>query len=57
MAEIQHVLFRATFQGKLYLAPLENPQNVLDIATGKLTLSNYFRTPLIIVIRYWQLGD
>ncbi|KAF7865930.1 hypothetical protein EAF04_006094 [Stromatinia cepivora] len=33
--QIQHTLFGVTFKGKLYLAPIgENPEHVLDIATG-----------------------
>ncbi|RDW68603.1 hypothetical protein BP5796_09260 [Coleophoma crateriformis] len=32
--EIQHELFRATLRGRLYLAPIESPKEVLDIATG-----------------------
>ncbi|KAI9737633.1 MAG: hypothetical protein M1818_005637 [Claussenomyces sp. TS43310] len=32
--DLQHHLFRMTMDNKLHLAPLSNPQNVLDIATG-----------------------
>lgn len=33
--ELQHQLFSMTFDGKLYLAPLEgDPENVLDLGTG-----------------------
>ncbi|KAF2179821.1 S-adenosyl-L-methionine-dependent methyltransferase [Zopfia rhizophila CBS 207.26] len=32
--DLQHVLFLMTIDGKLSLAPLENPRHVLDIATG-----------------------
>lgn len=34
MADMQHILWLITFRGKLYNAPVENPQNVLDLATG-----------------------
>ncbi|KUJ09365.1 S-adenosyl-L-methionine-dependent methyltransferase [Mollisia scopiformis] len=32
--DLQHHLFVMTMNNKLHLAPLKNPQNVLDIATG-----------------------
>lgn len=32
--DLQHHLFVMTMDNKLHLAPLTNPQNVLDIATG-----------------------
>lgn len=32
--DLQHALFGVTLGGKLHLAPLKNPQEVLDIATG-----------------------
>ena len=34
-ADLQHVLFHFTFDGQLSLAPIVDPQNVLDFATGK----------------------
>ncbi|KAH8807439.1 S-adenosyl-L-methionine-dependent methyltransferase [Xylogone sp. PMI_703] len=32
--DLQHALFGVTLNGKLHLAPIKNPQEVLDIATG-----------------------
>jgi hypothetical protein len=32
--DLQHHLFLLTLSGKLHLAPIRNPQNVLDIGTG-----------------------
>lgn len=34
VVDLQHHLFRMTMNGSLYAAPVSNPQNVLDIATG-----------------------
>jgi len=33
-SDLQHHLFVMTLDNQLYLAPLDNPQKVLDIATG-----------------------
>ena len=33
-ADLQHHMFMMTLDGKLTLAPISNPQNVLDIGTG-----------------------
>ncbi|KAH7355244.1 S-adenosyl-L-methionine-dependent methyltransferase [Rhexocercosporidium sp. MPI-PUGE-AT-0058] len=32
--DLQHILFNLTFDGKLALAPISNPQMVMDIGTG-----------------------
>lgn len=34
MKDLQHHLFHLTFDGKLALAPIENPHMVLDMGTG-----------------------
>ncbi len=32
--DLQHECYRASFGGKLYLSPLQNPRSVLDVGTG-----------------------
>lgn len=32
--DFQHRLYRWGYGGKLYMSPVDNPRNVLDVATG-----------------------
>lgn len=34
MQDLAHHMYLMTLEGKLHLAPLENPQNILDVGTG-----------------------
>jgi hypothetical protein len=48
--DLQHELFRRTFHGQLFLAPImETPQRVLDFGTGMSAIQ--------LVLFLWPLAD
>jgi hypothetical protein len=54
--DLQHHLFRMTMDDKLFLAPLSNPQNVMDIATGTGIWAIEFGNNVYSLLQLGQLG-
>lgn len=55
--DLQHAGFQHLFEGKLYRAPLQNPRNVLDIATGTGIWAMDFGVPISPSLPAASSGD
>lgn len=50
--DMQHHLFYLTFDGKLALAPVSNPQMVLDMGTGTGIWATDYGSSLITLLKH-----